>query len=49
LVGLLNDPDRAAAMGAAAQARVRADFLGARHLEEYVDLFDGVIQEAARL
>jgi trehalose synthase len=44
VLGLLHDPERAARMGDAAQARVRADFLGARHLEQYVELFDSVIQ-----
>jgi trehalose synthase len=35
---LLDDPDRAQEMGAAAQNRVRNEFLGARHLMQYVDL-----------
>jgi trehalose synthase len=35
---LLSDPGRATEMGRAAQARVRNEFLGARHLMQYVDL-----------
>jgi trehalose synthase len=38
VVDLLDDPDRAAEMGKMAQARVRNEFLGARHLMQYVDL-----------
>jgi trehalose synthase len=40
---LLHDPSRAAAVGTAAQERVRHEFLGDRHLEEYVDVFERVI------
>jgi trehalose synthase len=36
--GLLDDPARAGAMGAAAHERVRASFLGTRHLLQYVEL-----------
>ena len=36
--GLLDDPARAGAMGAAARERVRASFLGTRHLLQYVEL-----------
>lgn len=36
---LLADQERAERMGAAAKARVRDDFLGARHLMQYVELF----------
>lgn len=46
VVGLLADPGRAERMGARAQERVRAEFLGARHLRQYVDLFEHVIQTA---
>jgi trehalose synthase len=35
---LLDNPERAEEMGLAAQARVREEFLGARHLMQYVDL-----------
>jgi trehalose synthase len=35
---LLDDPERATEMGRAAQARIRNEFLGARHLMQYVDL-----------
>jgi hypothetical protein len=30
-------------MGHNARERVRGAFLGARHLEQYVDLFEGVV------
>jgi trehalose synthase len=43
IVRLLDDPRAAADMGAAAQARVRDEFLGARHLGQYLDLFIHVI------
>jgi trehalose synthase len=36
---LLNDPDRAARIGAAARAEVRDQFLAPRHLMQYADLF----------
>ena len=36
--GLLNDPDRARGMGVAAKARVTRDFLGSRHLVQYVEI-----------
>jgi trehalose synthase len=38
VAGLLRDPLRAERMGHAATARVRSDFLGPRHLMQYVDL-----------
>jgi trehalose synthase len=41
---LLRDRDGAERMGAAAQARVRDEFLGVRHLTEYVDLCERVIR-----
>ncbi|MEA2404694.1 MAG: trehalose synthase [Thermoleophilaceae bacterium] len=44
--GLLGDRTRAEHMGAAAQARVRGEFLGVRHLTQYVDLFERVIRTA---
>jgi trehalose synthase len=47
LVHLLEDPPRAAAMGPAAQLRVRDEFLGSRHLAQYLDLFTKLI--AARV
>jgi trehalose synthase len=40
---LLRDPARAEWMGHNARERVRGAFLGARHLEQYVDLFEGVL------
>jgi trehalose synthase len=44
VVGLLGDPARAEWMGHNARERVRGAFLGARHLEQYVDLFEGVLE-----
>jgi trehalose synthase len=41
---LLDDPDRAAAIGSAARERVRQSFLGTRHLVQYM----GLIQEMLR-
>jgi trehalose synthase len=35
---LLQDPERAHAMGAEARARVQRDFLGSRHLAQYVEI-----------
>jgi len=43
VTGLLADPGRAEWMGHHARERVRGAFLGARHLEQYVDLFEGVV------
>lgn len=43
VTGLLQDPARAEWMGHNAHERVRGAFLGARHLEQYVDLFEGVL------
>ena len=43
VAGLLGDPARAEWMGHNARERVRGAFLGARHLEQYVDLFEGVV------
>ena len=40
LVTLLDDPDLAARLGAAAHQRVLDEYLGDRHLTQYVDLFD---------
>ncbi len=39
VVSLLQDEDRAAAMGAAAKDRIRTGFLATRHLGQYIDLF----------
>jgi trehalose synthase len=36
--GLFADPDRARRMGEAARARVQSDFLGSRHLAQYVEI-----------
>jgi trehalose synthase len=47
IVHLLADPLAAAAMGAAAQERVRDSFLGPRHLGQYLDLFTRVIEADA--
>jgi trehalose synthase len=43
IVSLLEDPERAAALGAGARERVRERFLGSRHLIQYLDLLDGLI------
>jgi trehalose synthase len=43
VTGLLGDPGRAEWMGHNARERVRGAFLGARHLEQYVDLFGAVV------
>ena len=43
VAGLLEDPERARRMGDAAHDRVRAEFLGARHLIQYMELFAGLI------
>jgi trehalose synthase len=50
---LVLDPERRERLGAAARARVRDEFLGVRHLTQYVDLFERVMgnpksQEAVR-
>jgi trehalose synthase len=44
LATLLGDPERAAAIGAAAHERIRDYFLGDRHLVQWVQLFEGVLQ-----
>ncbi|HET8820650.1 MAG TPA: glycosyltransferase [Thermoleophilaceae bacterium] len=43
VTGLLADPGRAEWMGHNARERVRGAFLGARHLEQYVELFEGIV------
>ena len=43
VTSLLADPARAEWMGHNAHERVRGAFLGARHLEQYVDLFEGLL------
>ena len=43
---LVLDPARRERLGAAAQERVRDEFLGVRHLTEYVDLFERVMRAA---
>jgi len=45
--GLLADPERAEAMGVAARERVREDFLGTRHLVQYMTLIDRMINKQA--
>lgn len=42
--GLLADPARATLIGARAKERVRERFLGSRHLEQYVDLFERLLR-----
>ncbi len=46
VLSLLRVPREAAAMGARARARVRDEFLGPRHLNQYVELFAAVIARA---
>ncbi|HEY7150664.1 MAG TPA: glycosyltransferase [Solirubrobacterales bacterium] len=41
--GLLEDPDRAALLGEAARERIRGGFLGTRHLIQYLDLLDRLV------
>ena len=43
LFGLLDDPEYAERLGAAARERVRDRFLGDRHLIQYVDLFETLL------
>ncbi len=43
--GLLADPVRAAAMGAAARERVRESFLGTRHLVQYMGLIGAMLTD----
>jgi trehalose synthase len=45
-LGLLGDPEGAEAMGARAREEVRERFLGPRHLRQYVDLFEGLLNAA---
>ena len=45
--GLLNNPYEAERMGAAAQTRVRDLFLGPRHLGQYVELLESVLDRRA--
>jgi len=40
---LLADPDLAGRLGAAAQRRVHEEFLGDRHLGQYADLFESIV------
>jgi trehalose synthase len=42
---LLADPHGAERIGMAAQARVREQFLGPRHLGQYVDLLERVLDD----
>jgi trehalose synthase len=48
VTSLLLDPPHAAKLGHEAHTRVRAGFLGPRHLTQYVDLFDRVLRQEAR-
>jgi trehalose synthase len=43
VVNLLEKPDEAARLGAAAKAEIRELFLGPRHLAQYVDLFQRLL------
>jgi len=42
--GLIADPHDAERMGEAAQTRVREHFLGPRHLGQYLELFEGILE-----
>jgi trehalose synthase len=43
--GLLDDPARAARLGAAARERIRERFLGSRHLIQYLNLLDTLVNQ----
>lgn len=43
VLGLLQEPDRAERIGAAARERVRDEFLGARHLMQYLELIEALL------
>jgi trehalose synthase len=45
---LLSDPDRARAIGEAARQRVLDDFLGSRHLIQYLHLLQAMLREAGK-
>ncbi len=47
VTGLLLDPRRAELMGIEAMNRVRTEFLGPRHLLQYLELLSGLMQKAA--
>jgi trehalose synthase len=43
--GLLSDPDRARRIGEGARERVLDEFLGSRHLVQYMNLIEGLLRE----
>lgn len=45
VAGLLNDPDRARSIGAAAHERVREQFLAPRHLARYFELIQKLVAD----
>ena len=47
VTGLLQDPRRAESMGIEAMKRVRTEFLGPRHLLQYLELLSRLMQKAA--
>ena len=47
--GLLSDPDRARAIGEAARERVLDEFLGSRHLVQYLNLIWGLLGKAGKV
>ncbi|CAN5539646.1 glycosyltransferase [soil metagenome] len=47
VTGLLLDPQRAESMGIEARNRVRTEFLGPRHLLQYLELLSRLMQKAA--
>jgi trehalose synthase len=44
--GLLRDPVRAARLGEAARERIRTEFLGTRHLMQYLNLLDRLVNHS---
>jgi trehalose synthase len=46
VLSLLADPDRARSIGEAAHERVRTEFLGTRHLIQYLNLLEGLLGRA---
>jgi trehalose synthase len=47
--GLLSDPARARAIGEAARQRILDQFLGSRHLVQYVNLIEGLLRKEGKL
>lgn len=47
--GLLSDPDRARAIGEAARQRVLDEFLGSRHLVQYMNLIQAMLRKEGKV